>query len=220
MSASSAVRAPGSRPERRWRARAGDGADVIQVRVRHKDRRDADAMRADLRDQSFSLVAGVDQDPRGGPRAPHEIAVLLERTDGEAANLERHPSAGGLPALLATVHELVGVVDERHVERQHDGNEQQVLGRRRVLEEECGDRVDDRSSDCGPPQRALPGRRRVVAVLARPAGGASDDRRELPFSVALGLRPVRPRDSIIPAALPRCLVFRVRGARGICRPSI
>ena len=30
------------------------------------------------------------------------------------------------------------------------------------------------------------------------------------FSAAVGLRPVRPRDSITPAALPRCLVWRLR----------
>src|ERR1700704_879684 len=30
------------------------------------------------------------------------------------------------------------------------------------------------------------------------------------FSAAVGLRPVRPRDSTTPAALPRCLVWRLR----------
>src|ERR687885_1457374 len=36
-----------------------------------------------------------------------------------------------------------------------------------------------------------------------------------PRSCAVGLRPVRPRDSIDPAALPRCFVLRLRLVGGI-----
>src|SRR3954468_7161179 len=56
-------------------------------------------------------------------------------------------------------------------------------------------------------ERQLGGRlsrsaRRSVAVAPLPP---------LPFfSVPAGLRPVRPRDSIVPAAVPRCLLRRLR----------
>src|ERR1700739_486649 len=50
----------------------------------------------------------------------------------------------------------------------------------------------------------------LAAVLA-----AADPRTGPDFSSAGGLRPVLPRDSIIPAALPRCLVFLRRRVWGI-----
>src|SRR5437763_5605392 len=55
--------------------------------------------------------------------------------------------------------------------------------------------------------RQLGGRSRLSSSrsLARARSRAS-----LLFSAAVGLRPVRPRDSIAPAALPLCLVLRLR----------
>ncbi len=84
-------RSPGRAGERR------DGADVVEVTVRDQDRLDLDAELVDRAPQAIGLLAGIDQQRLGGPRRSHDVGVLLNRTDGEGADVER--GAHGAAAL-------------------------------------------------------------------------------------------------------------------------
>jgi hypothetical protein len=63
----------------------GDGADVVEVRVREQDRLGGQPEVVERRDQARGLVAGVDHERAVAPVGVHDPAVLLERPDGEAA---------------------------------------------------------------------------------------------------------------------------------------
>ena len=67
-------------------------------------------------EQALGLVARVDDDRRGRRRRPRDEAVLLDRPDGEAADV--HQPLGRLLALAAPVDHQVDVVAERDVEEE------------------------------------------------------------------------------------------------------
>ena len=77
--------------------RAGHGchrADVVEVGVGEQDRVETDAELLDRAQQSVGLVAGIDQQRPVRAVAAHEPGVLLDRPDGEAADVHRQlPSA-------------------------------------------------------------------------------------------------------------------------------
>ena len=67
---------------------AGDRADVVKVAVGYEDRLDLHAQRASAGEQPLVLLAGID-DQRARARAvgAHQVAVLLDRADGEGADV-------------------------------------------------------------------------------------------------------------------------------------
>ena len=155
--------------------------------------------------------------PRRRARRADDVAVLLHRADGERAHVEAAHRAARACRLTAAAlpppawpggvcRATVGVVADRRVGDQARSGRARPTGRR-LLEDQADEQHQHR-------RRPSPGRRRRArsadgrpsrASLSRAASAA------LPlFSAAVGLRPVRPRDSTTPAALPRCLVWRLR----------
>src|SRR6185312_7483198 len=65
----------------------GDGADVIQMRVRDPDRTKGRAARFDHIQKLVRIGTGIDDDGIAGLLVDDEIRVLLERADGTRQNL-------------------------------------------------------------------------------------------------------------------------------------
>ena len=133
--------------------------------------RDAERATASIRRCGSS--PGSTMIARVGAAAPHDVAVLLERADGERADVERR-SAARLLALGAPVHVAVGVVDQRHVDGEHERHQQQVRPRERVrlssthdADRRCAAATTARASD---PSRSAACRSASCAARARDAG--------------------------------------------------
>ena len=205
-----ASRAPGSRPARRSRWRAGATAPTWSKCVWVS--RIASTVDAELVDRAEQL-----RPPRRrGRRSPRgrvlsrrsDEAVLLHRPDGEHADVhcQRLRRRSAFLRLAAAVEEQVGVVAQRDVDEQQEAAEPER--RAGLLLEEQDQRAATKMTDGD--QRAVE-RRCATSAACRAGRRARSASSRLPRSCArpsVGLRPVRPRDSTMPAALPRCLVER------------
>src|SRR5205807_6305170 len=70
----------------------GHGADVVEMRVGEQDRLELDAEVLDGVQQPIGLLAGVDHEGAGRVLRADEERVLLDRADGEHADVEAHRS--------------------------------------------------------------------------------------------------------------------------------